>query len=244
MVDGVYHMIYEELKPGVRENDIVALSNKMLYEMGSTTSRRSTPSPASAATRIRTTSPTAISGPATRRSSISCSPTRAIAPATTGPSTSAARRRAERRLRQGAGMDRRLDRMIKPGVTHRQGGRGLAEGRGIRLPNEDAAFGLQFGHGLGLALHERPIISRACQLDHPMEIQTGMVFALETYCPASRRLLCRADRGRGRRDRHGLRGHQPVPGRGPADRQPLLTRGKRPGAVCPPHPPRVFREPK
>jgi Xaa-Pro aminopeptidase len=35
MVDGVYHMIYEELKPGVRENDIVALSNKMLYEMGS-----------------------------------------------------------------------------------------------------------------------------------------------------------------------------------------------------------------
>ena len=35
MVDGVYHMIYEELKPGVRENDIVAKANKMLYEMGS-----------------------------------------------------------------------------------------------------------------------------------------------------------------------------------------------------------------
>jgi Xaa-Pro aminopeptidase len=35
MVDGVYHMIYEELKPGIRENDIVALSNKLLYEMGS-----------------------------------------------------------------------------------------------------------------------------------------------------------------------------------------------------------------
>ena len=35
MVDGVYQMIYEELKPGVRENDIVAKANKMLYEMGS-----------------------------------------------------------------------------------------------------------------------------------------------------------------------------------------------------------------
>src|SRR3546814_19819557 len=35
MVDGVYHMIWEELKPGVRENDIVALANKMLYELGS-----------------------------------------------------------------------------------------------------------------------------------------------------------------------------------------------------------------
>ncbi len=31
----------------------------------------------------------------------------------------------------------------------------------------------------------RPIISRAVSLDHPMEIQTGMVFALETYCPAA-----------------------------------------------------------
>ena len=35
MVDGTYHAMYEELKPGVRENDIVALANKILYEMGS-----------------------------------------------------------------------------------------------------------------------------------------------------------------------------------------------------------------
>jgi Xaa-Pro aminopeptidase len=52
------------------------------------------------------------------------------------------------------------------------------------FPDERAAFGLQFGHGLGLCLHERPIISRLVSLDHPMEIKTGMVFALETYCPA------------------------------------------------------------
>jgi Xaa-Pro dipeptidase len=47
------------------------------------------------------------------------------------------------------------------------------------------AFALQFGHGLGLALHERPIISRLVSFDQPMEIQEGMAFALETYCPAS-----------------------------------------------------------
>jgi Xaa-Pro aminopeptidase len=51
--------------------------------------------------------------------------------------------------------------------------------------SEMEAFGLQFGHGLGLALHERPVISRLNSLEHPMEIKTGMVFALETYCPAS-----------------------------------------------------------
>src|SRR5260370_40910478 len=47
------------------------------------------------------------------------------------------------------------------------------------------AFGLQFGHGLGLGLHERPVISRLNSLDAPIELQPGMVFALETYCPAS-----------------------------------------------------------
>ena len=53
------------------------------------------------------------------------------------------------------------------------------------FPDEMAAFGLQFGHGLGLALHERPIISRLVSLDQPMELKPGMVFALETYCPAT-----------------------------------------------------------
>ncbi len=51
--------------------------------------------------------------------------------------------------------------------------------------DEMAAFGLQFGHGLGLGLHERPIISRLNSLTEPVEIEAGMVFALETYCPAS-----------------------------------------------------------
>jgi Xaa-Pro aminopeptidase len=38
---------------------------------------------------------------------------------------------------------------------------------------------------LGLGLHERPIISRLNSFADPMEIKAGMVFALETYCPAS-----------------------------------------------------------
>jgi Xaa-Pro dipeptidase len=51
--------------------------------------------------------------------------------------------------------------------------------------DEMDAFGLQFGHGVGVGLHERPIISRLNSLDDPVEIQEGMLFALETYAPAA-----------------------------------------------------------
>jgi Xaa-Pro dipeptidase len=74
--------------------------------------------------------------------------------------------------------------LIKPGVTTDVIARVWPKAEEFGFPNEMAAFGMQFGHGLGLALHERPIISRLVSLDNPMEIQTGMVFALETYCPA------------------------------------------------------------
>ena len=59
MVDGVYHDIAEALKPGrARERDRRAARTSGCTRWARTTSRRSTRSPASAATRIRTTSPT------------------------------------------------------------------------------------------------------------------------------------------------------------------------------------------
>ena len=48
-----------------------------------------------------------------------------------------------------------------------------------------------------------------------------MVFALETFWPASRRLVGGAHRGAARRHRRRLRGDHPVPGRGPAGRRAL-----------------------
>jgi Xaa-Pro aminopeptidase len=53
------------------------------------------------------------------------------------------------------------------------------------FPNEEAAFALQFGHGIGLAIWEKPVISRLVSLDHPHEIKPGMVFALETFWPST-----------------------------------------------------------
>jgi Xaa-Pro dipeptidase len=46
--------------------------------------------------------------------------------------------------------------------------------------DEDEAAANLWGHGLGLAQYDQPVISRIWSLDHPIEIQPGMVFALET----------------------------------------------------------------
>jgi len=73
---------------------------------------------------------------------------------------------------------------VKPGVGTDEVVRVWPEAREFGFAGEMEAFGLQFGHGLGLALHERPIFSRLNSLQHPVELQEGMVFALETYCPA------------------------------------------------------------
>ena len=75
--------------------------------------------------------------------------------------------------------------LVKPGVGTDQIARVWPAATEFGFASEMAAFGLQFGHGLGLGLHERPIISRLNSLTSPVEIQTGMVFALETYCPAT-----------------------------------------------------------
>jgi Xaa-Pro dipeptidase len=46
--------------------------------------------------------------------------------------------------------------------------------------DEDQAAANLWGHGLGLAQYDMPVISRIWSLDHPQTIEPGMVFALET----------------------------------------------------------------
>jgi Xaa-Pro aminopeptidase len=74
---------------------------------------------------------------------------------------------------------------VKPGVGTDEVAAVWPTAQEFGFASEMDAFGLQFGHGLGLGLHERPIISRLNSMTEPVELQVGMVFALETYCPAS-----------------------------------------------------------
>jgi len=81
-------------------------------------------------------------------------------------------------------MDAAID-VVKPGLGTDEVAQVWPRATDFGFADEMAAFGLQFGHGLGLGLHERPVISRLNSLSAPVELEAGMVFALETYCPAS-----------------------------------------------------------
>jgi Xaa-Pro aminopeptidase len=74
---------------------------------------------------------------------------------------------------------------IKPGVTTAEIVKLWPKAEEFGFPNEEAAFALQYGHGVGLSIWEKPIFSRLVSLDHPEVIEEGMVFALETFWPAS-----------------------------------------------------------
>ncbi len=186
MVDGVYHMIWEELKPGVRENDIVAKANAMLYVMGSDdveainaiSGERCNPHPHNFTDRLIRPGDQAFFDILQSYMGYRTCYYRTF---NVGRATES-QRDAYKRAREW--LDASIQ-MIRPGVTTDKVAAVWPKAEEFGFPDEMAAFGLQFGHGLGLALHERPIISRLVSLENPMEIKTGMVFALETYCPAT-----------------------------------------------------------
>jgi Xaa-Pro dipeptidase len=186
MVDGVYHMIWEELKPGIRENDIVAKANAMLYSMGSDdveainaiSGERCNPHPHNFTDRLIRPGDQAFFDILQSYMGYRTCYYRTF---NVGRAT-VVQRDAYKRAREW--LDASIQ-MIRPGVTTDKVAAVWPKAEEFGFPDEMAAFGLQFGHGLGLALHERPIISRLVSLENPMEIKTGMVFALETYCPAT-----------------------------------------------------------
>jgi Xaa-Pro dipeptidase len=186
MVDGTYQMIYDEMKPGLRESDIVAMANKMLYEMGSDdveainaiSGERCNPHPHNFTDRLFRPGDQAFFD---------------IIQSFMGYRTcyyrtfnigraSDSQRDAYKQAR--AWIDASIE-LVKPGVGTDQIARVWPKAEEFGFSDEMEAFALQFGHGLGVALHERPIISRLVSLDDPKEIKEGMVFALETYCPAT-----------------------------------------------------------
>jgi Xaa-Pro aminopeptidase len=185
MVDGVYQMFWEELKPGVRESDIVAKANEMLYRMGSDdveainaiSGERCSPHPHNFTDRLLRPGDQAFFDIIQSYMGYRTCYYRTF---NVGKATDV-QNDAYKQCREW--LDRAIE-LVRPGVTTDQIAAVWPKAEEFGFNSEMEAFALQFGHGLGVALHERPIISRLCSFEHPVEIKEGMVFALETYCPA------------------------------------------------------------
>ncbi len=186
MVDGVYQDIFEMLKPGVRESDVVGMAHARLFEMGSEfveainsiAGERCSPHPHVFSDRLLRPGDQAYFDIIHVFNGYRTCYYRTFAVGR----ASQAHHDAFKQCREW--MDAAID-LVKPGTTTDQIAKVWPEAHEFGFEDEMDAFGLQFGHGVGVGLHERPIISRLNSLETPVEIEEGMLFALETYAPAA-----------------------------------------------------------
>jgi Xaa-Pro dipeptidase len=186
MVDGAYQLIAEQLKPGIRESALVANVTKALFDMGSehvdninaVSGERCSPHPHVFSDRLIRPGDQAFFDIIHTFVGYKTCYYRTFV---VGMGTDA-QRDAYKRAREW--IDASIE-LMRPGVGTDQVASVWPKAEEFGFANEMECFGLQFGHSVGLFLHERPIISRLNSLDHPVEIKEGMVIALETYCPAT-----------------------------------------------------------
>ncbi|MCP4071604.1 MAG: aminopeptidase P family protein [Hyphomicrobiales bacterium] len=181
MVDGTYYDIAKAIRPGVRESDLVAIANERLYSMGSE----------------RVECVNSVAGPRGAPHSHTFSD-RIIQPGDmifldimhsfNGYRTCYYRTficgvpnkyQLEAYEKCSQWVSAAID-AIKPGVTVDEIAAVWPKAEEFGYQNEDEAFLLQFGHGIGLSLWERPIISRRYTGQNTV-LKEGMVFAVECW---------------------------------------------------------------
>ena len=185
LVDGAYHELYHAMRPGFKENEAVGMVNKFLYDNGSEyvegvnaiSGERCSPHPHVFSDRaLRPGDPVyydilhSYMGYRTcyyRTFTVGYAPQGMID--------------AYTRCREY--LDAAIA-LVKPGRTTAEIASVWPRAQEFGFPDEEAAFALQFGHGIGLAIWEKPVISRLVSLEHAHVIKPGMVFALETFWPA------------------------------------------------------------
>jgi Xaa-Pro dipeptidase len=186
LVDAAYDELYRFLRPGVRENECVGLVAKVLYDLGSEhvegvnaiSGERCSPHPHVYSDRILRPGDPAFFDILHSYNGYRTCYYRTFAVG----SASVAMRDAYRRCRDY--MDEAIA-LVKPGATTADIVSVWPRAEEFGFANEEAAFALQYGHGVGLSIWEKPIFSRLVSLDHPEVLEEGMLFALETYWPAA-----------------------------------------------------------
>src|SRR5499427_3576419 len=186
IVDAVYERIYELLRPGIREHEIVAEAQRLLFELGSeqveainaVSGDRCIPHPHVFSDRLLRPGDQAFfdiihsfMGYRTCYYRTFCV-----------GGVNQAQLDAYKQCREW--LDDAIE-LVRPGATTDEIAAVWPTAQDLGFPDEESCFGLQFGHGVGVGLYEPPMISRVHSLECPVELEEGMVFALETYCPAT-----------------------------------------------------------
>ncbi|HJT99627.1 MAG TPA: Xaa-Pro peptidase family protein [Actinomycetes bacterium] len=186
LVDAAYDELYRFLRPGVRENECVGLVAKVLYDLGSEhvegvnaiSGERCAPHPHVYSDRILRPGDPAFFDILHSYNGYRTCYYRCFAVGSASP----AMRDAYTRCRDY--MDEAIA-LVKPGATTADIVSVWPTAQEFGFADEEAAFALQYGHGVGLSIWEKPIFSRLVSLDHPEVLEEGMLFALETYWPAA-----------------------------------------------------------
>jgi Xaa-Pro aminopeptidase len=186
MVDAAYDHLYRAMRPGIRENECVALVNKVLFELGSEhvegvnaiSGERCSPHPHVFTDRILRPGDPAYFDILHAYNGYRTCYYRTFAVGSASRSLIDAYKRCRDILDQAIAA-------VRPGVSTAEVVELFPRAEEFGFPDEEAAFALQYGHGVGLSIWEKPIFSRLVSFDHPETIEEGMVFALETFWPSS-----------------------------------------------------------
>src|SRR5213080_2885047 len=186
MVDAAYDELYRAMRPGFRENDCVALVNKVLFELGSEhvegvnaiSGERCSPHPHVFTDRMLRPGDPAYFDILHAYNGYRTCYYRTFAVGSASRSLVDAYKRCRDIL------DHAIS-LIRPGVSTADVVAVWPKAEEFGFPDEEAAFALQYGHGVGLSIWEKPIFSRLVSFEYPTVVQEGMVFALETFWPAS-----------------------------------------------------------
>ena len=186
IVDAAYEEIYRRLRPGVCEHEIVAEALKVLFDLGSEqveainaiTGDRCNPHPHVFSDRLLRPGDQAFFDIIHSFMGYRTCYYRTFSVGYSTPAQVDAYRQCRQWLDDAIAL-------VRPGITTDKIAEVWPTAKELNMSDEHAAFGLQFGHGLGVGLYEAPMISRLHSFDSPVELEVGMVFALETYCPAT-----------------------------------------------------------
>ncbi|MBI4268846.1 MAG: aminopeptidase P family protein [Candidatus Rokubacteria bacterium] len=186
MVDSTYEQLYRAMRPGVAEHELVSLAARTLYGMGSEDvegvnaigGERCSPHPHIFSDRVLRPGDPAYYDIIQSFMGYRTCYYRTFAVGSGSPALADAYKRCREYLDTAIAI-------MKPGITTADIASLWPRAQEFGFPNEEACFGLQYGHGVGLSVWEQPVISRLTSLDHPVPIEAGMVIALETFWPAT-----------------------------------------------------------